>query len=330
MTRPKRRSSSLVIFLVAPMLMSLCLLSGCNSQGILRTSERESSMKGTIRVSGAWALYPMMVTWGEEYQKLYPDVRIDISAGGAGKGMADALANLVDIGMISREIREEEISQGAFYVPVTKDTVVPVISQENPVFERLLEKGLTQQDFIDLWITGRSVTWGELTGVDSDKQVQVYTRSDSCGAAATWAAYLGGTQEDLQGIGVYGDPGLAEAVNKDPLGIGYNNLNYAFDMTTGNPVRGIHALPIDINENGQIDPEEELNTKDQVITAIVNGVYPSPPARDLYLVTKESFTSATRDFVMWILTDGQQYINEVGYIQLSQDQIQAAKEKIGE
>ena len=69
-------------------------------------------MKGTVRISGAWALYPMMVKWGEEFRKTYPNIRIDISAGGAGKGIADALAGMVDIGMVSRDIRPEEIKPG--------------------------------------------------------------------------------------------------------------------------------------------------------------------------------------------------------------------------
>ena len=42
-------------------------------------------------MSGAWALYPMAVTWSEEFRKIHPGVQIDISAGGAGKGMADCL-----------------------------------------------------------------------------------------------------------------------------------------------------------------------------------------------------------------------------------------------
>ena len=75
-------------------------------------------LKGTIRVSGAWALYPMMVKWGEEFGKAHPKVRVDISAGGAGKGVADALAGLVDLGMVSSEVVPEEIKQGAFYIPV--------------------------------------------------------------------------------------------------------------------------------------------------------------------------------------------------------------------
>ncbi|MGB9300901.1 MAG: substrate-binding domain-containing protein [Anaerolineae bacterium] len=303
------------------------LLPACAPSGTPATSGTE--LEGTIKVSGAWALYPMMVKWAEEFQKVYPKVRIDVSAGGAGKGMADALGGAVDIGMVSREIRPEEIDQGAYFVPVVKDAVFPTINASNPVWEALSQKGVQRQTLVDLFIDGESLTWGEIAGTDSDEAVNVYTRSDACGAAETWAKYLGGEQEDLKNIAVYGDPGLAEAVRVDPLGIGYNNLNYAYDMTTGLPVEGLQILPIDVNENGQVDPEEDLSTKEQALEAVITGVYPSPPARDLYLVTQTEFQGLSAEFVRWILTDGQQYLAEVGYISLTEDQIDGALEKLG-
>ena len=295
------------------------------------SSETPIILEGTIRVSGAWALYPMMVKWGEEFRKVYPKVRVDISAGGAGKGVADALAGLVNVGMVSREITQEEIKQGAFYVPVVKDAVFPMMSDENPVFQKgLSSKGMKKQTFIDLWVKGTDLTWGVIAGNDSKYKVHVYTRSDSCGAAETWAQYLGGNkQEDLQGIGVYGDPGLAEAIRKDPLGIGYNNLNYAYDFKTGLPLKGLRVVPIDLNENGKVDPEEDLKTKNRAIQAIASGIYPSPPARDLYLLTKENLKGLTKEFIRWILTDGQKYVEENGYIKLTKTQVNLALKKLG-
>jgi phosphate transport system substrate-binding protein len=293
-------------------------------------------IRGTIRVSGAWALYPMMVKWGEEFRKVYPNIRVDISAGGAGKGVADALAGLVNIGMVSRDISPEEIKQGASYVPVVKDAVFPMINEANPILRNdLSQKGIKKQIFIDLWIKGKEMTWGEIAQTssktkDAKYKVNVYTRSDSCGAAETWAQYLGRKkQEDLQGIGVYGDPGLAEAVRKDPLGIGYNNLNYAFDFKTGLPPKGLCVVPVDLNENGKIDSGEDLRTKSRAIQAIASGVYPSPPARDLYLLTKEDLKGITMEFIRWILTDGQKYVDETGYIKLTKAQVNFALKKLG-
>jgi phosphate transport system substrate-binding protein len=288
-------------------------------------------LQGTIRVSGAWALYPMMVGWGEEFRKIYPKVRIDISAGGAGKGAADALSGLVDIGMVSREINPEEVRQGAFYVPVVKDAVFPTLNEGNPVLSKgLAQKGVKKKTFVDLWIHGKDLTWGEVAGMTSKDKVRVYTRSDSCGAAETWAQYLERKkQEDLQGVGVYGDPGLAEAVRKDIFGIGYNNLNYAYDFKTGLPPKGLSIIPIDVNENGRVDPEEDLRTKTKAIQAVSSGHYPSPPARDLYLITKDGFKGVTKSFVLWILTDGQKYVDENGYIKLIKTQMDQSLRKLG-
>ncbi|HEX9902240.1 MAG TPA: hypothetical protein VGB72_05205, partial [Acidobacteriota bacterium] len=47
-------------------------------------------LKGTVSLSGAWALYPMAVKWAEEFRKLHPGVQVDVQAGGAGKGITDA------------------------------------------------------------------------------------------------------------------------------------------------------------------------------------------------------------------------------------------------
>lgn len=277
----------------------------------------------TIKVSGAWALYPMMIKWAEEYQKIHPEVRIDVSAGGAGKGMADALGELVDIGMVSREIFPEEIEKGAFWVSAVKDAVVPTVNENNLVLEDLLTKGVKRQTVIDIWINGNITSWGEVVGrPEVTDEIHVYTRSDACGAAKTWAKYLGYNQEDLLGVAVYGDPGLAEAVSEDSLGIGYNNINYAYDLETEQPVEGIVVFPLDLNDNGQVDENENFyNTRDEIVEAIATGAYPSPPARDLHLVTKDKFTGVTKEFVNWILTDGQQYVSETGYIQLPEERL---------
>jgi len=285
---------------------------------------------GTITVSGAWALYPMMIKWVEEFQKIHPKVRIEVSAGGAGKGMADALAGLVDIGMVSREIYPAEIEKGAFWVSVVKDAVVPAVNKGNPVLEDIFAKGVRKSTFMGIYIHGNITTWGQLVGrPEITDEIHVYTRSDSCGAAETWAKYLDKKQEDLKGVGVYGDPGLAEAVKNDPLGIGYNNINYAYDAKTFKPVEGIVLVPLDLNENGQVDENEDFySTRDQIIEAIATGAYPSPPARELNLVTKGKFTGLTKDFVKWILTDGQKYALETGYIPLSEERLAEELKKL--
>jgi len=287
-------------------------------------------LSGTVRVSGAWALYPMMVRWAEEFHKANPKVRIDVSAGGAGKGAADALGGLVDIGMVSRDIHPDEVKKGGFWVAVVKDAVLVTANAANPVAKALAGRGVKQETFVAMWIAGKALTWGDVIGNPKVKaKVNVYTRSDACGAADTLAKYLGKRQEDLQGVAVYGDPGLAEAVKKDRLGIGYNNLNYAYDAKSGKPVAGLLVVPIDINGNGKLDKAESFYaTKAGVKRAIVTGVYPSPPARDLNLLTKGKPTGLTREFMLWILGSGQKYVDAEGYIELPQQKIAESIKKL--
>jgi phosphate transport system substrate-binding protein len=294
-----------------------------------QTATPPGQLEGTLVVSGAWALYPMMVRWGEEFQNLHPGVKLDISAGGAGKGMADALAGAADIGMVSRAVTADEETAGAFWVAVVKDAVFPIVNDENPVWDDLNQKGIARQIYVDIFITGEVTTWGQVVGrPEVADPIHVFTRSDACGAAETWALYLGGKQEDLLGIAVYGDPGLVDAITKDSLGIGFSNLNYAYDADTGTPVAGTLVVPIDVNDNGQADPDELYTAKAQAVQAVADGLYPSPPARDLNLVTHGEPSGLTQAFLVWVLTDGQAYVAEAGYVGLPQDTLNAELQEL--
>jgi phosphate transport system substrate-binding protein len=290
----------------------------------------KSELKGRITISGAFALYPMAVKWAEEFRKLHPAVKIDISAGGAGKGMTDVISKVVDIGMVSRDIYPEELKKGAFVISVTRDAVVATISASNPKLAEVLAIGLKMETARNLWIIGTYKTWGHAFGIKTGIPIRVYTRSDACGAAESWAGFFRKKQEDLLGIGVFGDPGLALAVSKDPLSIGFNNLCYAYDLTTKLPNPGIKVLPLDINANGKIDAEEKFyGTMDQVINAIASGKYPSPPARDLYFITSgKPKEKVLIEFLRWVLSDGQKYVNSVGFVKLSGETLKSELKKL--
>ena len=292
---------------------------------------KEGELSGELSLSGAFALYPLAIQWAEEFQQIHPGVRIDVSAGGAGKGMTDALAGVVDIGMVSREIYPPEKEKGAVGFAVAKDAVAPTINANNTKLNELLSKGLSREAAIKIWITGEATTWGDVLGTEDKTPLHAYTRSDACGAAETWAKWLDKKQEDLGGTAVFGDPGVATAVQKDIYGIGLNNIGYAYDNDTHKPNAGILVLPIDSNNDGVITPDEKFyDTKDELITAIAEGKYPSPPARDLYLVTKGVPTNPViKAFLKYVLSKGQEKNIPAGYIGISKEKIQASLNLIG-
>jgi len=286
----------------------------------------------TIAVSGAFALFPMMTVWAEQYSALHPNLQFDVQGGGAGKGMTDVLAGAVDIAMVSRELKQEETDQGAYGVPVTIDAVVATVNATNPNLDAILAQGLTPEKAAAIWMTQETTTWGQLLGTDATDAITVYTRSDSAGAAEVWAKFMGGSvQEDLKGTAVNGDPGLAEAVRQDELGIGFNNIGFAYDLSTGGQLEGLRVIPLDLNGDGTIGADENFyDTKDAIAGAIATETYPFPPARELYLVTVGQPDPVIAEFYRWILTDGQALVSDAGYVNLSADRLTEALGLIGQ
>lgn len=271
---------------------------------------QEKESEGTVTLSGAWAIYPTAVAWAEAFQKLHPKVKIDVSAGGAGKGAADAIAGLVDIGMVSRDPDPSEIKKGIVPVYILHDAVFPVVSNKNPALAGLLKKGVKKQTWISIYITGLVTTWDEVIGQNINKKLHVYTRSDSCGAAQSWAAYLGKKQEDLKGVGIYADPGILEAAKRDPIGLGYSNFSYVFTRQ-GSVVEGARLVPIDSNENGIVDSDEIYETRDSAIKAIRAKRYPA--TRKNYFFVKGKPQGLLREFIEFVLSDeGAKIVDEAG------------------
>lgn len=307
--------TKIIIAIVSPALLA----GGFLFQGFFESSEPiQQSSSGTISISGAFALYPLAVKWGEEYQKIHPDVTFDIQGGGAGKGMADVLTETVDIGMVSREINPEELQRGALAIPVAKDAVIPTINEKNPYVAQIYKRGITKEEFRKIWIESSITSWNDLLKNGAKEKIAVYTRSDAAGAPETWAKFLGGKQENLKGIGVFGDPGLTQIVARNIFAVGFNNVNYLYDISTRKPFAGVRPLPIDVNGNGRLDNNENFyRTLDELNAAIAKGKYPSPPARDLYFVTKgKTKNQLVQRFLDWVLTDGQQFVAQAGYVEI--------------
>ena len=305
-------------------------ISGCRSRLERQSSDADTLLKGNISISGAFALYPLTVTWAENFKARHPNVNIDISAGGAGKGMVDVLSGMVDLAMFSREVTPEEEAKGAWKIAVAKDAVFPTINASNTTLTELKSKGLTREQFKSIFTSSGELTWNSFSGITSGEKINVYTRSDACGAAAMWASFFGRQQEDLAGIGVFGDPGIADAVKKDKFGVGYNNLIYIYDIKTDLVNEGLAIIPIDLNGDRQITSDENFyETMQEAREAIKAGKYPSPPARSLYLIAKgKPENRLIMEFLNYILNNGQELISRAGYIEQDENSLHKQKERL--
>jgi phosphate transport system substrate-binding protein len=210
--------------------------------------------------------------------------------------------------------------------------VLPTLNAKNPYIKSLQIRGVKKTEFQSIFVDHTISTWEQLLGTSgkSTHKINVYTRAEAAGAADSWASFFGKKQENLKGIGVSGDPGVADAVRKDMNSIGFNNTLFAFDPKSGKKLPGIEVVPIDVNGNGSIDPDENFygNLK-SFLKAVNDGKYPSPPARQLYFLTKgKTQRKEVIDFFKWCLTDGQQFVGATGFVPLPKNVIQQQINKL--
>ena len=72
----------ILVFILVAGLGSLAVLSSCNQTEKNANGSGRDTLRGKITISGAFALYPLVVKWAEEFQKLHPGVIVNVSAGG--------------------------------------------------------------------------------------------------------------------------------------------------------------------------------------------------------------------------------------------------------
>ena len=283
---------------IALVILSLILISGCSKPA-----------SNTIKIGGSSDLEPLMKVWASEYQKTHKDVKITVSASDDEKGIDDVLKGSISIGLLGRDATPDEVGKGIFYIPVTADAIFPIAN-----FKNTFNVAGSKEMFQALWVNGTPIVW------PNNKTVVVYTRSDSSGAADSWARYLDSSASNLKGSKVYGDKGIVESIKRDVNGVGYAGLETIFN-SDGQLVDGVRVVPI-IMDNQLL----RIGNRSSALLSIQLGLY--PVARVLYLNTKGSFSNASKDFVNWILTDGQQYVINSGYIGLSAKDLETIKSKI--
>lgn len=295
----------------------ICFLTSCGGK-------KQNGSEPFISFSGAFALYPLSQRWAEEYNKLNA-VRFDIQAGGTGKGITDCLGGVVDVGMFSRQITDADTRRGVYAIPLCKDAVLPTISARNPYAALIRDRGISKDEFKLIFTSKKKTYWEDVLGIKNGQhhKITVYTRADAAGAADSWASYFDATQNDIKGLGVLGDPGVAEAVKNDKYGIGFNNTLFVYNPSTGKKLKGIEVASIDIDGNGKVDASEQIYASLAVfLNGVQSGVYPSPPVRDLYFITKGKTTDPKLlSFFRWVLNDGQRYVHMAGYVPLPPDTI---------
>jgi phosphate transport system substrate-binding protein len=305
----------------------LCLVTvfGCKPRKSEKVAENlpeqpKKSLSGSIAISGAYALYPMVSQWAHDFMTLYPDVKIEVTEAGTGKGITDLISGNIKLVMISRPLTEEEKGSGIWTVPVARDGVAPIVNPKNPYLKNLLNHGLSPDKMQKVFTGGKQISWGDLLDTTGKEKVAVYSRADESGAADVFAGFLFRKASDLIGTKVTGDDEMISSIKKNPLAIGFCNLSYAFDIPSGERKGGIQIIPFDLDFDRQIDRKEiPFKDIDAAHRSVWLGIYPEALCRDLTIGSMgKPADPVVVEFIRYILGPGQKEVRKMGLCQLNE------------
>jgi phosphate transport system substrate-binding protein len=257
-----------------------------------------STFAGNITVKGSDTLVILAQKWAEVYMAAHSDVKIQVSGGGSGIGLAALQSQTTDLCDASRKAKPTEIAGciKAFGARPTEykvalDGLSVYVNPENPL------KELTVAQVGDIF-TGKIKNWKEVGG--SDAPITVYSRENSSGTYEFFKEHvLKGKDFAASAQTMPGTAAIVQAVVKDKNGIGYGGAAYG-----GNSkllaIKKTEASPA-------IMPTEEN---------VISGTYPI--WRHLYVyVDPAKDKGDIAAYMNWIRSDdGQKYVKDIGYYPL--------------
>lgn len=114
-----------------------------------------SGVTGGISLNGSTSVGPVMEKLAEAYKALNPDVTIDIQQTGSGAGITSATEGTCDIGMASRELKQEELDAGLTEMKIADDGIAVIVNLDNPI------ENITSDEIMKIY-TGEINSWSEL------------------------------------------------------------------------------------------------------------------------------------------------------------------------
>lgn len=252
-----------------------------------------------ITIKGSDTMVILAQRWAEIYMELYPDVRVQVTGGGSGTGIAALINGGTDICAASRPMKEKEReqvysrrSQEVVEIPVALDGVAIYVHKSSPL------PSITKAQLKGIY-TGSITNWSDLGGEDG--RIVAYSRENNSGTYVFFKEHVMDNEDFARDIQTLpGTAAVVNAVSKDPASIGYGGIAYA---TT------IRYLPVRSDDSSE-SVQPSLQT-------VQSGEYPL--SRNLYFYTAGEPSGEIKAFIDWVLSqEGQEICEEVGYYPLTQ------------
>ena len=292
----------------------------------IATYTKVSGITGNLNSIGSDTLNNLMTLWAEGFNKLYPNVKIQIEGKGSATAPPALIAGTAQLGPMSREMKGNEIDEfekkfgyKPTVVRVALDALAVYVHKDNPL-ERLTlpevdaifskdRKGGLAKDLAN---------WGQvgLQGDWSEQAIRIYGRNSASGTYGYFkehALYKGDFKDSVKEQP--GSAAVVQSVTEDKNGIGYSGIGY---RTSG--VKPLMVAKKAGDTYFGIDEE-----------AVYGGKYPL--ARFLYVYVNKAQDRAidplVGEFLRYIVSaEGQQVVVKDGYLPLKAKMVEKELAKL--
>lgn len=254
----------------------------------------------TLENKGSDTMVNLALAWAEAYQAQVPEVRLSVTGGGSGTGIAALINGTVDIANASRAIKDEERTEALanniepVEFVVARDAIAIVVNLSNPVSQLTLPQ-------LSAIYRGEITNWRDVGG--EDRPIVLLSRESNSGTHVFFLEHvirLGEAVDDLfapETLLLPSSEGITAEVRQNPNAIGYDGLGYV------TPKEKVLAIAKDENSPYYLPNLEAVEAQNY------------PIARDLYIYTNGQPSGAVQAYVDWLMGDvAQEIVAELGFV----------------
>ncbi|MBC8320359.1 MAG: hypothetical protein H8E34_06540 [Bacteroidetes bacterium] len=218
---------------------------------------------------------------------------------------------------ISNELYPTLSDESLWKIVVGRDVIVPIINSKNPFLDKIYQQGISTEEFAQIFENPEIQHWGTLLKNSQNEHVNYYMIDDES-INSVVANFLNVNQITFDGIKVENEKELISSIQKDPYALGFCKMINIIDFSDYSIVENIKLLPIDRNKNGNLDHIESIyDDLNALSRGVWIGKYPPTLFNNIYAISSVQPTDEIEvEFLKWVLTDGQQFLNPTGYSEL--------------
>lgn len=315
----------------------------------LGTGSAAQAQNGVMSLTGAGATfpYPIYSKWFDEYHKMKPNVQINYQSIGSGGGIRQITAGTVDFGATDGPMSDEQLAQSKvpiLHFPTVLGAVVPIYNIPGVSAELNFSRDALAGIFL-----GTIKKWNDPAIAKHNPSVKlpaenivVVRRSDGSGTTYIWTDFLSKVSDEWKngvgrgtsvnwpvGLGGKGNEGVSGLVKQTPNSMGYVELIYALQnrLSYGrvqNAAKEFVKADLGTATAAAAGASKSMPADFRVSITNAPGKNTYPVVSFTWLLVPSSIQDSgkktvIKDFLKWMVTDGQSYASQLGYAPLPKE-----------